>query len=155
MNVWIIIPSIPKYFANIDGEILGPRGKLTLFMRKGYLRCQAAGKQRIVSRLVCEAFNGPPPTFQHHAAHRDNNRSNNNPNNLYWATPQQNADDAVRHGSFRGENHPGAKLTKLDVLDIKRRRATGESIPKISLSYPGLSQSTLYHASNGRNWSEL
>ena len=44
-----------------------------------------------VHRLVAEAFIGPCPDGKSHVAHRDGNPQNNTPENLYWATPKENA----------------------------------------------------------------
>jgi hypothetical protein len=44
-----------------------------------------------VHRIVCTAFNGPPPTDQHVVDHIDTNRANNRPENLRWLTKLENA----------------------------------------------------------------
>lgn len=59
-----------------------------------------------VHRLVCAAFNGPCPADKEHCAHRDGDPANNVPDNLYWATALENADDRERHGrTRRGDAH--------------------------------------------------
>lgn len=47
-------------------------------------------KTYTVSRLVCEAFNGPPPDTASKALHEDDDPSNNTPGNLNWGTQRQN-----------------------------------------------------------------
>lgn len=81
--------------------------------RRGYASFVLCVEGRKISRtahqLVCAAFNGPRPAPDMHCAHRDGDKSNNTPGNLYWATPQQNADDRERHGTtHRGPRSPGA-----------------------------------------------
>lgn len=44
-----------------------------------------------IHRIVCSAFNGPPPTDQHVVDHIDTNRANNRPENLRWLTRLENA----------------------------------------------------------------
>ncbi|MEL6915878.1 MAG: HNH endonuclease signature motif containing protein [Pseudomonadota bacterium] len=44
-----------------------------------------------IHRIVCTAFNGPPPTDQHIVDHIDTNRANNRPENLRWLTRLENA----------------------------------------------------------------
>ncbi|MBU0792303.1 MAG: NUMOD4 motif-containing HNH endonuclease [Gammaproteobacteria bacterium] len=76
-----------------------------------YVLCTPKGKlTKKAHRLVCEAFNGPPPADKPCCAHRDGNPANNTPDNVYWATYTENASDRERHGrTARGENS-GARL---------------------------------------------
>lgn len=91
--------------------------------------------KHLVSRLVCAAFHGAPPTPEHHAAHGDGVPMNNRADNLRWATRSQNMEDSRRHGTMaighrhgrtaspeknpRGESHGHSKLTEQDVLAIR------------------------------------
>lgn len=43
-----------------------------------------------VARLICEAFNGPPPFVGAVCMHSDENARNNVPGNLAWGTQRQN-----------------------------------------------------------------
>lgn len=73
---WRTIPSWSDYEASNKGEI---RHKKLLKIKKqrvnsnGYLRIsvETRGKVRhlLVNRLICETFNGPPPSQLHTAAH--------------------------------------------------------------------------------------
>lgn len=63
---------------------------------KGYLRVFIRGKRYLVSRLVCEAWHGPPPTEEHEANHIDYNIWNNKPSNLEWLTPKENREHRLR-----------------------------------------------------------
>lgn len=86
-------------------------------------------KQHIVyvHHLVLEAFVGPRPEGTEARHFPDSNRYNNSLSNLSWATKKQNQADRVTHGTHdRGERHHQAKLTEADVLEIRRRAATGE-----------------------------
>lgn len=51
-----------------------------------------------------------------------------------------------------GEDHPTSKLTKEDVIDIKRRIADGESIRDISKDFTSVHRTNLYHIANGSSW---
>lgn len=73
---------------------------------QGYLLCSVldkSGKGRtvFVSKAVCIAWHGPPPSPQHQAAHLDGSRTNNHYSNLAWKTREENAADkkATRHTS--------------------------------------------------------
>lgn len=48
------------------------------------------GKSHKVSRLVCEAFNGPPTEEKNVCMHLDENARNNRPENLKWGTQKEN-----------------------------------------------------------------
>lgn len=84
--------------------------------------------------LVCSAFHGPRPTPKHHAAHKNGIKTDNRADNLYWATPSQNAHDKVNAGVQVGESHPNAKLSSSDVARIvalKAQGLTGKEIGRI------------------------
>lgn len=74
-----------------------------------------------VHRAVLEAFVCPRPS-KLEGLHNDDNKNNNRLTNLSWGTKQQNENDKVARGrSLRGEKQRFAKLTKKDVLEIRRR----------------------------------
>jgi hypothetical protein len=50
----------------------------------------ADGRNHKVARLVCEAFNGPPPDKRSVCMHIDENARNNAPENLRWGTQREN-----------------------------------------------------------------
>lgn len=89
---------------------------------KGYGVIRFNGKRQLVHRLLCALECGPPPTEEHVAAHRCGNGSLGcvNRKHLRWATPQENSDDMIIHGSrLYGEALPQAKLTSDQVLRIR------------------------------------
>lgn len=57
----------------------------------GYLNVWLKGRREYVHRLVCEAFNGPPPTPEHQVNHKNFNTRDNRPENLEWVTSEENA----------------------------------------------------------------
>lgn len=88
----------------------------------GYGHIGIKGTNILVSRLVCEGFNGSPPTPRHQAAHACGNGHLGccNPGCLYWATPRENALDRLKHGTDgNGPNNPAAKLTTEAVIAIR------------------------------------
>ena len=92
------------------------------------------GKGARVPRVVCEQTHGPSPSPRHEAAHSCGNGhlACCTPNHLRWATPSENAQDKVTHGtSPRGERQGSAKLTEVQVREI---RALEGKLPAAEIS---------------------
>jgi hypothetical protein len=102
------------------GKILAP----SLHGTTGYyvVSLHKDGKHKVlqVHALVLSAFAGPSNGLI--ARHLNGNPLDNRwPENLVWGTYQENADDRIAHGrALRGEKHPQAKLTEMDVAEIRR-----------------------------------
>lgn len=80
-------------------------GKRFIYARRGH-------KTLKVHRLVCEAFNGPPPDDKSVCMHLDESSANNKPENLSWGTQKENlnAPGFLAYCRSRtGENSPAAK----------------------------------------------
>ncbi len=107
MERWKSIPSLPDYEASSLGRIRRvphvrpmPRGGVRTYggqpwpgvWEKTEARyiVQYKGKTYRVHRLVCEAFNGPPPFEEAVCMHKDENSRNNTPDNLEWGTQKEN-----------------------------------------------------------------
>lgn len=87
---------------------------------RGYRKVKVFRRDKEVHRLVCLAFHGEPPSPKHHAAHWNDIKTDNRPENLRWATAQENAVDRLRNGlQARGEDIAAGKLTAADVLAIR------------------------------------
>ena len=91
----------------------------------GYL-CDG-GKSFLVSRLVCEAVYGEPPTPKHEAAHSCGNGHLGCVTKIHlrWATHTENIADTIRHGMLaQGERHYSAKLTNAQAEQIRDLKGT-------------------------------
>lgn len=125
--------------------------------RKGYLRTSVMddnGKQVHVSlhRLICESFHGPAPSPFHHAAHIDGVNTHNWPDNLKWATPQENEADKLKHGKrARGSVHGMAKLREDDVRFIR----TCQMPPDELAARFGVTANHISSVLSGRAWKHL
>lgn len=78
------------------GRVLKPQ--LTGTPGKQYHKVRIAGVERLVHRLVLEAFVGPcPPGME--TCHGNGNRLDNRLNNLRWDTSSNNERDKLQHGT--------------------------------------------------------
>jgi hypothetical protein len=60
----------------------------------GYRYVHINYKHFRIHRLICEAFNGPPPTPSHVVNHKNGIKDDNRPNNLEWMTIGENTHHA-------------------------------------------------------------
>jgi len=123
----------------------------------GYGQMRFDGKPQLVSRLVCEAVYGPPPSPRHAAAHNCGKGDLGccSPNHLRWATYAENSADQVLHGtSIRGERQGHAKLTAEKVRQIREMAKRGTRYKHISETYAVAFQ-TVFDIVHRRTWKWL
>jgi len=109
----------------------------------------------IASRFAWLETNGDPgPLF---VLHRCDNPICCNPTHLFLGTQADNIADCIAKGRKstppvgKGESNPGAKLTRQEVENIRRRRKAGEQIKEIALSV-AVSKSQVERIVYGRHW---
>jgi hypothetical protein len=128
---WRTIAEFPRYEVSSLGRVRRKdTGRLRkVGRRKGYACCvfwDEKGHYRFVHRVMCIAWHGPPPFEGAHAAHLDGVRDHNAPENLVWASAQENNAHRIGHGTDgRGERNPRAKYTEREVREVHRLRAAG------------------------------
>lgn len=174
---WRVIQSFPDYEISDCGDVrrttkpkAGSAASRTLpyllkpaFDRKGYRffsLTNRQGKRRTVRpcREVLTAFVAPPPFADAQAAHIDGTKTNDRLENLYWASPKQNAQDRVRHGTYaRGSDSFKALLNEKQVRAIKRiytPRHKRRGLVGIARRL-GVSPSTINSIIIGKNWTHV
>ncbi|MFI5102882.1 MAG: HNH endonuclease [Terriglobales bacterium] len=107
-----------------------------------------------MNRLICEAFNGPPLSSKHEAAHLNGINDDDRADNLAWKTPVENCADKAVHGTtpnFALEANPNVKLDWVKVKDIRHRALCGESLSSIALFY-GVTSRTVWGVVTERAW---
>ena len=108
-----------------------------------------------VHQLVLLAFVGPKPAKME-SCHNDGVYQNNFLTNLRWDTALSNQADRVLHGTdHRGEKHKNAKLTELDVREIRRAYAAQEgSYSTLGKKY-NVHRMTIAQAVTRQSWAWL
>jgi hypothetical protein len=127
--------------------------------RKGYGvlyvgSVRKTGHNMQASRYMCIVAHGEPPTPAHHAAHSCGNGhlACTNQKHLRWATPVENHQDQVQHGTFAvGEAHPNAKLTDTAVVEIRTSKATA---PALAAKF-NVSEALVYAVKARKRWKEV
>jgi len=134
-------------------------GPLKPTLNGGYLRVSLSkGGQvtlRTVHSLVLEAFDPPRPTGCEGLHGPGGTLDNRWPENLRWGTPAENAADRLRDGTHqRGERQWRHKLTSDQVLEIRARKAAGESYQTLAGEF-GVSRSAVMLCVTRRTWAWL
>jgi len=122
---------------------------------RGYARLARNGKFYQVSRLVCEAIHGSPPSSIHQAAHScgKGHLGCISPAHLFWKTPAENAADKELHGTVTRGERQKSKLKSADVLRI-RDLAKTKPQSEIAAEY-GVSRSLICMIASRRVWAWL
>lgn len=87
--------------------------------------------------------------------HRCDVRACVNPAHLFLGTPKDNSQDAVKKGrntKLYGEHNGKAKLTRADVLAIRRMCRQGGVYQKTVAKQFGVSEATVSYVVNGGRW---
>ena len=90
--------------------------------------------------------------------HRCDVRSCVNPAHLFLGTPKDNSQDAVRKGRntrLYGEHNGKTKLTRAEVLSIRRMCRSGQMYQKTVARLFGVSEATVSYIVNGNMWRKL
>lgn len=106
------------------------------------------------SALILEAFIGPRPDgFE--ACHENGNCQDDSAGNLRWDTVLANKADMKRHGTVsRGEKSGMAKLTELEVIEIRKMREEGLTLRVIAKQFK-VTETLISYISNRRIWKHV
>jgi len=111
-----------KYFITEDGRVFS---EMKLETREDYtrvsLRVNNETKKFSVHRMVAECYI-PNPENKAEVNHKNFNKSDNSVKNLEWNTRKENIGHVWINGKTKcfGENHNLSKLTKNDVIYIRK-----------------------------------
>lgn len=120
---------------------------------RGYGQIYIGGGVRKVTRVVCEATKGSPPTSGHEAAHSCGNGHLGccTPRHLRWRTSKENSADSISHGTWNhGEKVPQSKLKEDDVMRI--RQLKGKMLQREIAALFNITQSNVSRIISGETW---
>ena len=121
--------------------------------RQGYAIARAFGKKRRVNRLMLAAKLGRPLVGL--ALHSCHDPACVNPDHLREGDYKENAEDARHAGRLCcGERHHAAKLSRSNVLEIRKLRASGWKQAKIARRY-GVTQAHVSSILRGITWKHV
>lgn len=162
---WAPVVGFDGYLVSSLGRVVSTRRKTPVVMRHcedkdGYQRVQLRREGKhihvLVSRLVCEAFNGPPPAPNMVCCHNDGDVSNNVAGNLRWDSQKGNIADKLEHGTHQiGDSHPKAVITADLARQVKDAlhaypRTRGKLLHVASLT--GAPYGVVADISAGKSW---
>lgn len=109
--------------------------------------------KKLVTRIVCGRFHGPPPSPRHFAAHScgKGHEACVAPWHLSWKTPAENSADREIHGTLRFGEAVAKKLTANDVEAIRAMR--GAEPQQVTADRFGVSQTMVSRIQLGKAWS--
>jgi len=159
------IPKLHGYFATEEGAIISMRSGQPRAIRQrlndGYqvvtLSVCGHGKAKRrhrfdVHRLVLLAYAGEPASPGMQARHLNGVRADNRPSNLSWGTPQQNAADAIAHGTLGpGMRARHRRLSEHEVQRIVERRLAGEAVAVLASEF-NVSKGYIPKLVSGARW---
>lgn len=132
-----------------DGCLLWPFGRQSA----GYAHFGRGKKHKLVSRVVCETINGPPPVGKPYALHSCSNGHLGcvSGAHLRWGSQKENIKDAMDRGwSPRGSSRRTAKLTEQDAVFIKAHRLS--LTPRQIAARLGVDRALVRHVLVGNSW---
>jgi hypothetical protein len=130
--------------------------------RNGYYGVMLAHNNRrnrvLIHQVVMRAFVGEPPVGKE-VNHRNGDKSDNRLVNLEYVTKSENCQHRFNvlghHGSQRGEKSWNAKLTEIQVHDIRERYAAGCITQQEIADTYGVTASLISMIVNRKSWSHI
>lgn len=117
-------------------------------MPNGYGQFHANGKTAYAHRIAWELKNGPIKIGTY-VLHKCDNRKCVNPEHLFLGSFADNmADMVAKRRQAHGTRNGKAKLTEVDVVDIK----SGSLSQRLAAAKFGVSQATISMIRNGHTW---
>lgn len=124
--------------------------------KRGYGRLQLRQRNVRAHRVSLWLAAGDPPAGKPEAAHSCRSKTCVAPAHLSWKSRKGNSDDRKRDGTLPcGERNANAKLTAVQVKDIRSRYAQGGISQKDLGQQYGVAQTTVSEVVLGKKWTEV
>lgn len=122
----------------------------------GYGKIRHKGKMQRAHRISYELHYGSiPPGMQ--VCHRCDVRSCVNPDHLFMGSDLDNAKDREAKGRGnqpKGRSNAWAKLTEQQVIEIRAKKANGQTARSIAREY-GIAHSSVLNIYHGKKWKHV
>ncbi len=143
----------------LSGRVLKPRRSKAGTHGKGYPNVALSANGEVhchtIHRLVAEAFI-PNPENRPWINHKDGDKYNCHIYNLEWVTRRENELHAIRLGLCnQGINNASAKLTEVQVIEIRSRYVPGKvTYEQLGREY-GMAGGTIRDIVTRKTWKHL
>jgi hypothetical protein len=135
-------------------------------MKSGHLQitlCKnGVEKTKLLHHLVLETFVGPCPEGMECRHFPDRDPSNNRLDNLLWGTRQENRNDMKFHGTnlgckgnTKGERQHLSKLTSEQIIDIRKKYASGKFTQKQLGELFGVDKTNIGQIVKRKTWAHV
>lgn len=122
---------------------VNPNGYGQITLPSALRNIPALGRITTAPRAACWLAHGDRPADAY-VLHSCDNRWCINPEHLRWGDAYENAQDAIERNRLRvGADHPDARLSDDDVIEIVRRARDGERVYALADEY-GIDWSMIY-----------
>lgn len=114
-------------------------------------------RRHYLRRLVCTAFNGPPPSRAHVVTHLSGEKIDCRPQNLTWTTRTENSAYTSMLGRLKcrfGTTNANARLREEAVVEMRRRSRDGASYTQLAREF-GVSVAVAHRAIIGHSWKHV
>lgn len=153
------------YFITEDGRVFNSKSKKFLsstvrnrrYHKIGLFLNYGIKTDFLIHRLVAECYI-PNPDNLPQVNHIDGNKANNHYSNLEWCTSGEN----IKHSHLlgltrpkRGEKCNFAKLTKEDIIEIKKLYENGDLYQREIAEKFNVQQSAISRIINNKRWKHL
>lgn len=156
---WRRIPFAPQYEVSDFGDVRR-NGRVLLAdsdhrgRRRHTLCVNGITKKHRTPRLVLTVFVGPCPDGME-CCHNNGDETDDSLSNLRWDTHSSNLMDRRQHGTaVNGEQVHTSKLTRSDVLEIRRMRARGLFLRDIARRF-SVTETMISLIARRRNWQHV